>query len=729
MATATLGMWSFASAAMLAWGVAAAIPLVIHLWSRRRYREQPWAAMQFLLAAMRKHSHRLRIEQLILLFIRMLLLALLAVALADPSWSWSSNGEPTIRSGATHYLLVVDASFSMSYRDRDQTLFQIAQNKMRQLVESSQEGDGFSMVVMGGTSQAISAEIMFDPAEVLRQIERLQVLHSGADLPLTLSAIEDMLRRVQEHHPRLARHRICFFSDLGQNTWSDASLPSTRETFERLSKQTEMLLYDVGLEEQPNLAVTSLSSTRSVVTPGERLQFTAEIQSFGAGNSVTTRLECLVSGRVVNVQELRVEAGGRQTATWEHTFDSPGDQVVSVRITPDNLPLDNERWLVVPVRESFSVLCIGGEPEAADFVALALNPESRDDAPIHTTLASESSILERNLSDFDCVFLCNIGQITSFEATALHKYVTQGGGLVVSLGDQVQAENYNRELANSRVDGAAPATATDTVILPATIAELQRGEFFFDPLEYRHPLVAPFRGRERAGLLTVPIWRYFRLIPKEGSTVPLALNSGHPAVMEAKVGLGRSILVATALSPSSVDRSAEPVTPWTELSSWPSFPPLMHGLVQLATKGRETARTVIVGSPLQIGLHANDREVFVVRPNQQREPLHVDVSTAAKSTTFVDTSFSGVYQVEIQGESIQKRSYAANLDSRESDLRRVDSSSLPATILQLRGTGPIASIALADLSQLQLFRPLLVLVALLLLSEQLLAVIFARRSL
>ena len=79
-----LALWLLASPWMLFWALAAVVPVMIHLWSRRRYDEVPWAAMRFLLSAIRKNARRWRIEQLILLMVRMLILILLAIALADP---------------------------------------------------------------------------------------------------------------------------------------------------------------------------------------------------------------------------------------------------------------------------------------------------------------------------------------------------------------------------------------------------------------------------------------------------------------------------------------------------------------------------------------------------------------------------------------------------------------------------------------------------------------------
>src|SRR2546429_956876 len=63
---------------------AGAAPVIIHLWNKRRHREIRWAAMQYLLAAIRNNSRRITIEQLILLLIRTLAVVLVAFAIAEP---------------------------------------------------------------------------------------------------------------------------------------------------------------------------------------------------------------------------------------------------------------------------------------------------------------------------------------------------------------------------------------------------------------------------------------------------------------------------------------------------------------------------------------------------------------------------------------------------------------------------------------------------------------------
>src|SRR3954453_20552770 len=61
-----------------------AIPIIIHILNRRRFKTVTWAAMEYLLRAMRKNRRRLKFEQMLLLVTRCLVLALLGAALARP---------------------------------------------------------------------------------------------------------------------------------------------------------------------------------------------------------------------------------------------------------------------------------------------------------------------------------------------------------------------------------------------------------------------------------------------------------------------------------------------------------------------------------------------------------------------------------------------------------------------------------------------------------------------
>src|SRR5438067_4418800 len=107
----------------LAWGFfwaglgLVSIPIIIHLLNRRRYKVVNWAAMEFLLRAMKKNRRRLRFEQWLLLATRCLLLLLLGAALARPlGCEKSAIGSLGRRTSLS--VFVIDNSYSMAYDAR-----------------------------------------------------------------------------------------------------------------------------------------------------------------------------------------------------------------------------------------------------------------------------------------------------------------------------------------------------------------------------------------------------------------------------------------------------------------------------------------------------------------------------------------------------------------------------------------------------------------------------------
>ena len=63
---------------LIAGGLLVSTPIIIHLINRIRFRRVKWAAMEFLLKAQKRMRRRKILEQLILLFLRCLLVFLAA---------------------------------------------------------------------------------------------------------------------------------------------------------------------------------------------------------------------------------------------------------------------------------------------------------------------------------------------------------------------------------------------------------------------------------------------------------------------------------------------------------------------------------------------------------------------------------------------------------------------------------------------------------------------------
>ena len=75
---------TIANTALLGGLAAIAIPIIIYLLNRQKFKRIEWAAMEFLLAALRKNKRRIQLQNILLLIIRTLVILAVVLALAKP---------------------------------------------------------------------------------------------------------------------------------------------------------------------------------------------------------------------------------------------------------------------------------------------------------------------------------------------------------------------------------------------------------------------------------------------------------------------------------------------------------------------------------------------------------------------------------------------------------------------------------------------------------------------
>ena len=665
--------FGFTHLPMLWWAAAAAAPIIIHLLSRRKYRETTWAAMEYLLAAMKRQTRKILLEQRLLLLLRTLLVLMVVFAVAEPYVE--RLGLAFAPRGRTHRVLVLDASYSMAYRPTDKTRFERAKELASQIVDESAQGDAFTLVQMSARPRTVVGTPAFEPSQIREEIDALELTHAGADLPVTIAAVEKVIENVRRETRRIDRHEVYFFTDLQRTTWapnlSDAALAEFRRQVEELSESAGLVLIDVGQETADNLAITSLSVAEPVVTVGRRTHVQVELSNSGRQARAGQAVELLVDGRRVEQKHADVPAQGTARVPFEYRFETPGDHSLEARAPGDALDIDNHRYLIVPVRQSIRALCIDGRPAsdrlggATDYLATALVSQGNggEHPAVETDVATESALLERDLGVYDCVFLADVAQFTSSEARALDAYLGHGGNLVFFLGAHVQADRYNRELGGGVGWTSSPSS---TRILPAQIGNVvEKWQAGLDPLGYRHKIAQAFRGHDKAGLLTAPVAKYFKLsLPKDSSAnVVLALGNGDPLVVEQSFRHGKVVLVATSAD-----------TSWAPMPTWPSYVPLVREILKWCVASQGQQQNLEVGEPLAASLAGLKAEpaVTVKRPDGQIRAGQLHTDGDYGQWGYDDTLLSGVYTVQFGAPVSRTQAFAVNVNTVESDLTPVD---------------------------------------------------------
>jgi hypothetical protein len=709
--------FGFGNALMLGWLGAASAPILIHLWNRRRFREVPWAAMEYLLAALRKNSRRMQLEQWLLLAIRTLIVVLVVLAMARPL---TDTLGITAAESRTFKILVVDSSYSMDQITGGETHFALAKKRAADIVTSSRAGDAFALVALASPPTVVVSQPTVEAKAVLDEITALKLMHTSADLPATLAQVEKLA--AQGRGKGLPNCEVTIFSDLALNTWSQVQGTATGEfgkDLKRLADAAKLTVVEIGSAETDNLAITQLSLTSPLVTTDTPAEITAEVRSFTPQPREGVRVELLVDGQEITDQRIEIPAQGSSSVHFEHRFDVPGEHGVEVRLPKDSLGVDNHRFLAVQARDGVRVLCVDGKPGgalqgAADHIALALNPsaDGRSTGRIRPLIATEDSLLERPLGQYEILILSNISQPSAAEASALTRFVEQGGGLIVFLGGQTNVARFNQQL----VEGP-------TRLLPMKLLEpaaAKESGLRIDPLGYRHPILKEFAGHEDSGLQTVLVHHYFRLgpIPKSEARVVLALENGDPLVVEEPRGQGRVILIATEGSLSTRDPQDKQL--WSNLALNPAFPALVQESLQFAMTGQRSSRNVRVGQPLGEAMspHNVGASLTVQTPSGPQTIL-TKSDEQNPHWSYADTLESGLYRVSAAGEGDEV--FAVNLDTSESVPTRVPSSELAPELGGARpNSGSPRELAAANVPR-GFHRPLLLATLALLLLETWLA--------
>ncbi|HUG91915.1 MAG TPA: BatA domain-containing protein [Planctomycetaceae bacterium] len=675
--------FGFASPWLLGALALGGIPILVHLLHKRKFKVTDWAAMRFLLEAARKNDRRIRLEQLILLAVRVLILVLLVLALARPYVE--TFGTVFQADAPRHRILVVDASFSMGFRPAEFSRFDRARATARQIVSEASPGDAFNLARIAGLPpQILVRQVAHEPGLVIDEIDRLVLTDERGDIPATLEQLVELAAREATEIPQ---KEVYIISDFQRESWAPSSSVERarlRDLLGKLAERARVMLIDVADPQSPNAAVTSFTMDEPYVTVGREIELHAALRLFGGSLAREQAVELYANGRLAATQKVRLAPGIEAPVTFTHTFSEPGEHRLEVRAAGDALAADNQRWLAVPVRRELNVLLVNGRAAgrpadaATHYLETALAPSTRRqrwEGITQPRVVTDGELAATDLSLYDCVFLVNVGRLTQREADILDAYVQSGGGLVIVPGDQLNADNYNQQLHRDG-EGLLPVRLGDRRGNARDPSPAERDVFSFSQQTLDHPIVRKFEGNPAAGLANTLVLEYVtaQIPPDSQARVAVSyLETGDPAIITAPVGRGQVIVYTT-----SADNRWGP---------WPlqaSFTPIVHETVRFAVSGRWTERQLEVGEPLirAFSTRAFDLEASVRHPDGSHHAVRVADSDAFARLNYDRTERSGLYEVRLGPPLNHSEWFGVNVDSRESDLARTTADELQTELLK-----------------------------------------------
>ncbi|MFL5348320.1 MAG: BatA domain-containing protein [Hyalangium sp.] len=651
---------------LMLWGtLGALIPLLVHLFDRRRPRPHPFPPMAFVLRSQKRTASRLKLKRLLLYALRTLILLAIPIALARPELRKDAQAAAVVK-GPAATAVVLDASLSMRWSDGT-SLFERGQDEARDALKDLQ-ADEPSTVLVCTNAPATPPPLGFDRARLRAIIDEAKPTYGTADL----SRCMDMAARALEENPTPGK-RLVLVSDMTATAFRlEAPPPTVKDPTGKLVRP-EVVLRDVasGREALPNHALVDLKMEPALQAGPRAFQFTFTVKNYGPQAVKDLEATVRVGESTLAKGFVDVPANGTAQKTLTVRFPQGGTVEGMVVLAPDSLPEDDRRPFVLPVPKTLKALVVNGSPHAtryrdeAFFVEAALSaPGSPVDASVRDTDAG----LREDFSTYDLVLLLNVPAPNKEDSERLAAFVKAGGGLFMSMGDRVDPDAYNRQLG---------------ALLPRPLRVVRTSVEREDPdsdskaaklaqVQLEHPLFSPFTGRAEEGLVGARFYRYMLLEADNpaaaGTSQVLATyEDGAPAVAVARRGKGR-----VALFTSTVDRD------WSDFAIRTSFLPLMQRFAAYLTgslEEREEQR-VRVGETVTLRPEQGQTLAAVRAPDGAELPVKAQQDGTVVAGPLVEPGLHAVLGAD--GKPLQALDFPVTLDPAESDLTRVPSDTLTA---------------------------------------------------
>ena len=431
---------------------AVAGPTLIHLLNRRRYRTQQWAAMQFLLEAVKRNRRAIQIRDLILLAIRTFIVLLFVLAMARPYWvgggQQAYNGSEPI-----HAVIVLDNSLSMGYTALDKSLLDNAKSQAAAFVETLPSGSEVSVIPMCTQPHWFSVGAYSSREDALNAIEQIRVVDQSADLRLAAEQATLAL----EQDSNVQTKRVILLGDLQTHGWQDSNLEQT------LGSLGDVQVVAVQPAATDNSWISDFYLRDGIADAESTAHFIGTVRHEGVEPRTDVTVSLIINDQVVAEQILQLQPGQAATVNFEHQFVTAGSSKepefarAELTLDTDRLPMDDRRVCVVPVIARVPVVFIDqyGRDEDLDRGRLGesfmlrhlLAPTLGEDIEhkslidvIHRTI--EDFTIE-DLQDARCVIISGSVAPNIADVVTLREYAEQGGQILITAGGLFESTSWN----------------------------------------------------------------------------------------------------------------------------------------------------------------------------------------------------------------------------------------------------------------------------------------------
>jgi hypothetical protein len=397
-----------------------ALPLYLHLLKKHNRPPKPVPSLMLYESRVVSSTKHRRLDHILLLALRLLLLLFLILAFANPF----INRDAVALASNRLVLLVIDNSFSMRAGTR------LADAKDAAMSVLAGKGAARAQVATFGSQLRLLTQPIEDQSVLRAAVQSIQ----PGDGHGTFGELARAVRATAEAvHTPIELH---VFSDMQRGdlaaTFSDMALPGN----------VRVVTHAVVTKALPNWTVESLDAPGQVWGKDAKpVHVQAVIAGYGTAGA-QRNVSLVVNGKTTATKTVAVPANGRATVDFPSLEVPYGFSRCEVKIdAADGFPADDLRRFAVERSDPQKVLLIHnyGDTRSPLYVGAALSAAAQSAFLLESINVNEAA--DRQPSNYAFVVLSDINSLPSLLENSLAQYVRGGGSLFIAAGTAAGARS------------------------------------------------------------------------------------------------------------------------------------------------------------------------------------------------------------------------------------------------------------------------------------------------
>lgn len=446
-----------------------AIPIVLHLFSFKKYKKVYFSNFNFLEALQQQKKNSSRLKNWLLLLLRLLVIACLVIAFSAPYIN--PKHSPVSPANRPQVILYADNSFSMTNTGSQGNLFDEAKKHLFDIVNTYPTGTNFRL-------------LSNDPAnDALLTKEQTQTLLSSLRVSPTSKNLSQIFKEAKELAAGQAA-TLFLVSDFQKKNCDFQNILS-----DSLQETVLLLLKPENLN---NIYINNVSFDQPFHKKDQHEKLTISVVNSSGRDFHNIPLSLTINGKKKSINQIDIPAHGEKKIEISYANSEDGYYRGQLEITDFPILFDNKFYFSYGIGGSVRVLYIWQEKQNPYFGKLF-----SDSTIFNFTTAPANQTTNLALSRYNLVILDGIAKSSTGLENMWEEYLINGGNLFILPGTN-PTDNQNRFLTRIQAPQFGKQDTTTVISRIETQASLFRDVFAKEDsravlprIHYFYPLSLP----------------------------------------------------------------------------------------------------------------------------------------------------------------------------------------------------------------------------------------------